>query len=72
MATRGLIAFEVPRALPACEDMDRAFAIWNTVSPCGDKAFAEFDLILVLLGSMQLCDGRDFAVWEGAFLRYQI
>eukprot|EP00439_Symbiodinium_sp_Y106_P039678 s2897_g4.t2 len=29
------------------EDMDEAFALWNTVSPCGDKALAEFDLILV-------------------------
>ena len=34
--------------------MDEAFALWNTVSPCGDKALAEFDLILVSLGSKQM------------------
>lgn len=27
--------------------MSTAFQLWNTVAPCGDKAFAEFDLFLV-------------------------
>ncbi|CAK9059991.1 unnamed protein product [Durusdinium trenchii] len=29
------------------QDMSTAFQLWNTVAPCGDKAFAEFDLFLV-------------------------
>ena len=44
-----------------CEDMDEAFALWNTVSPCGDKALAEFDLILVSLGSKQIWRRMQFS-----------